>query len=163
MQIDLVLPRPGLARRGAVAGLILATSLLAGCLESPQLAATPRAAATPAPVRIGTPLPLTPAPNTPGNPQTGRALFTDKGCTTCHQLATVPAKPALVGPTLTNMALRPTIAGEQIQNTPENMVKWIMNPPAMKPGTAMPVLGLTEQEAQDLAAFLYAVPYNTGR
>ena len=162
MQIDLVLPRPDLARRVAVVGLLAATSLLAGCLERPQLAPTPRPP-TPTPILVGTPPPLTPAPNTPGDPQNGRVLFTQKGCTGCHQLAAVPVKPALVGPTLTNMTLRPTIAGDQIQNTPENLVKWIMNPPAMKPGTAMPVLGLSEQEAQDLAAFLYAVPYNPVR
>jgi cytochrome c2 len=161
MQIEFELPRPGLARRGAITGLLVATGLLAGCLEPPQLAPTPRPA--PPPAAAATPPALTPAPNTPGNPQSGQLLFTQKGCTTCHQLAAVPAKPALVGPPLTNMALRPTIAGEQIQNTPENMAKWIVNPPAMKPGTAMPALGLTEQEAQDLAAFLYAVPYNPGR
>jgi cytochrome c2 len=160
MQIDLVLPRPGLARRVVVVGLLAATSLLVGCLERPQLAPTPRAP-TPTPIAAAPP-PLTPAPNTAGDPQNGRVLFTQKGCTNCHQLAVVSAKPALIGPTLTNMALRPTIAGEQIQNTPENMAKWIMNPPAMKPGTAMPALGLSEQEARDLAAFLYAVPYNTG-
>jgi len=61
------------------------------------------------------------------------------------------------------MSLRPTIAGEQIQNTPDNMARWIVNPPAMKPGTQMPVLGVSDQEARDLTAFLYSLPYNTER
>lgn len=163
MRIDPELPRPGAVRRVVVAGALAATSLLAACFDRPQAGPTPRPPPTPAVVRLGAPPALTPAPNVPGNPENGRDLFTQKGCTGCHQLAAVPAKPALVGPPLTNMALRPTIAGEQIQNTPENLVKWIMNPPAMKPGTAMPVLGLSEQEAQDLAAFLYAVPRNPSR
>jgi len=61
------------------------------------------------------------------------------------------------------MSLRPTIAGESIQNTPENLTRWIQDPPSLKPGTRMPNLGLTQQEARDLAAFLYSQPYNPTR
>jgi cytochrome c len=61
------------------------------------------------------------------------------------------------------MVLRPTIAGDQIPNTPENLARWIVNPPALKPGSPMPVLGITDPEARDLAAFLYSVPYNPSR
>jgi cytochrome c2 len=163
MQIDTELPRLASVRRITVLSAVAAASLFVACVDRPQLGPTPHPLGTPAAIAgVATPV-LTPAPNVPGNPQNGRALFTQKGCVGCHQLAAVPAKPALTGPTLTNMVLRPTIAGEQIQNTPENLVKWIMNPPAMKPGTAMPALGLSEQEAQDLAAFLYSVPYNASR
>jgi cytochrome c len=159
MQIASVSPRPVLF------ALLIASLALVACFPSEQVRAgepTPRARITPADaagVRTVA-LSLTPAPNMAGNPQNGRQLFTSKGCTGCHQHPNVPAKPALVGPPLNNMALRPTIAGEQIPNTPENMAKWIQNPPALKPGTAMPMLGLTDQEAQDLAAFVYAQPHN---
>jgi cytochrome c len=159
MQIEPVLPRYGLV------ALLAACLALVACFPSEQVKAgeaTPRARTTPADASgvRQVALQLTPAPNAPGNAQNGRQLFTAKGCTGCHQIPSVPAKPSLTGPLLNNMALRPTIAGEQIQNTPENMAKWIQNPPALKPGTAMPALGLNDQEAQDLAAFVYAQPHN---
>jgi cytochrome c len=103
---------------------------------------------------------LTPAPNVAGNPENGGRLFVSRGCGGCHTLETSAGATGLVGPRLTNVVLRPTLAGEAIQTTPENLARWIMDPPAMKPGTAMPKLGLTEQEAQDIAAFLYSQPYN---
>jgi cytochrome c1 len=66
----------------------------------------------------------------------------------------------VTGPNLTNIVLRPTIAGEAIPNSPDMLVRWLLDPPALKPGTTMPRLGLTEQEARDLAAFLESQPHN---
>jgi cytochrome c1 len=40
--------------------------------------------------------------------------------------------------------------------TPENLRRWIMSPQVLKPGASMPDLGLSDQEAQDVAAFLYS-------
>lgn len=157
----------GLPRHGLVA--LLAGSLaLVACFPSEQVRPgepTPRARVTPADsagVRQVA-VRLTPGPGTTGNAANGRQLFSTKGCTGCHQISSVPAKPALTGPLLNNIALRPTIAGEQIQNTPENMAKWIQNPPALKPGTLMPKLEMTDQEAQDLAAFVYSQPHTVIR
>jgi len=48
------------------------------------------------------------------------------------------------------------IAGE-LPNVPDNLVRWIMNPPAIEPGTAMPDLGLSKQQARDIAAYLYTL------
>jgi cytochrome c1 len=45
------------------------------------------------------------------------------------------------------------IAGE-LPNTPENLVRWLRNPPGVEPGTAMPNLGLSQTQAQDIAAYL---------
>ena len=161
MQIGSVLPRY------SPVALLAACLALSACFPSEQVRAgeaTPRARITPAAAGVrAVPLQLTPAPNVAGNAQNGRQLFTAKGCTGCHQHPSVPAKPSLTGPPLNNMSLRPTIAGEQIQNTPENMARWIQNPPALKPGTAMPALGLNDQEAQDLAAFVYAQPHSVTR
>jgi cytochrome c2 len=106
---------------------------------------------------------LTPAPSVPGDPNNGMKLFTQRGCVACHTVLRMENATGAIGPNLTNMSLRPTIAGEQIQNTPDNMARWIVNPPAMKPGTQMPVLGVSDQEARDLTAFLYSLPYNTER
>ena len=66
----------------------------------------------------------------------------------------------MAGPNLTNIGLRPTLAGAAIPNSPQTMVAWLMNPRAVKPDARMPNLGLTQQEAQDLTAFLFSQPYN---
>jgi cytochrome c1 len=41
-----------------------------------------------------------------------------------------------------------------VDNTPEYMVRWLMNPQAIKPGTAMPSIGLNEADARKLTAFM---------
>jgi cytochrome c2 len=128
--------------------------LVVGCTSQPPPARVP----TPRPVNSQ----LQPAPGVPGDPNVGLTLFTSKGCNTCHTVLHLPNATGAVGPNLTNMVLRPTIAGDQIQNTPDNMARWIMDPQAMKPGSGMQALGVTNQEARDLAAFLYSLPYNPG-
>jgi cytochrome c1 len=60
----------------------------------------------------------------------------------------------VVAPPLTLFARRTFIAG-QIPNTPENLVHWIRMPESIEPHTAMPNLGVTDQQARDIAAFLY--------
>ncbi|MFY3549606.1 c-type cytochrome [Achromobacter insolitus] len=62
-----------------------------------------------------------------------------------------------VGPSLAGIAQRPYIAGG-VPNTPASMERWLRDPAAFKPGTAMPDLGLGAQEARDIAAFLYTLP-----
>lgn len=57
------------------------------------------------------------------------------------------------GPPLIAMSRRTYIAGE-FPNVPQNLVHWIQSPPSMKPKTAMPVLGLAQQEATDVASYL---------
>ncbi|MGH2356042.1 MAG: c-type cytochrome [Chloroflexota bacterium] len=106
------------------------------------------------------PSPLTPAPSVVGNPEVGRRLFVTTGCAGCHTIRGVPAAAGVAGPNLTNVVLRPTLAGESIPMTPDTMVRWLLDPAAVKPGATMPDVGLTPQEAQDLTAFLYSQPYN---
>ena len=85
------------------------------------------------------------APGVAGDPNNGRALFTARGCVACHTILQVPNATGAIGPNLTNMVLRPTIAGDQIQNTPDNLARWIVNPPALKSDARMPVLGVNDQ------------------
>jgi cytochrome c1 len=66
----------------------------------------------------------------------------------------------VAGPNLSNVALRPTLAGETIPMTPATLAAFLLEPAAVKPGSPMPSVGLTDQEARDLAAFLYSQPYN---
>jgi cytochrome c1 len=108
----------------------------------------------------GAPPRLTPAPNVPGDPNSGRRLIMDKGCGGCHTVGGVPGATGITGPNLTNIALRPTLAGDTIPNSPENLTQWLLDPPSLKPGTTMPKLGLSEQEARDLVAFLESQPHN---
>ena len=139
------------------AAMLALVAALLGCLPQQQ---------TPV-LRSAAPRPMTadlrPAPGVPGDPNNGMALFTARGCVACHTIRPMDNATGAIGPNLTNMALRPTIAGEEIQNTPDNMVRWIMNPPAMKAGARMPVLGVSDPEARDLTAFLYSLPYNSIR
>jgi len=88
-----------------------------------------------------------------GDPRRGAALVTQYGCGTCHVIPGVPSASGNVGPPLTSMGDRVYIAGV-LANTPENMIRWLQHPQAIVPGNAMPDLGLTEQDARDLTAYL---------
>jgi cytochrome c1 len=61
-----------------------------------------------------------------------------------------------VGPPLAGFARRRFIAG-RVPNEPEELVKWIRHPQGIKPGTAMPDLGVSDQHARDIAAYLYTL------
>jgi cytochrome c1 len=80
-----------------------------------------------------------------GNARRGRALLGAYGCTACHD--------ANVAPPFDHMATRSYIAG-QFPNLPIVMAEWIRHPQSMKPGTAMPDLGVGERDARDMAAYL---------
>ena len=90
-----------------------------------------------------------------GQPERGRDAIERYGCIACHTVAGLRGHAANVGPPLVHMAQRGYIAGV-LPNTPENMVRWLRDPPAVDPRTAMPNLGLSSAEAADIAAYLYA-------
>lgn len=136
-----------------VAALVILSA--AGCAAAPVPSRAPTGSAAVAPLMA--------APGVPGDPNAGRTLFATKGCPGCHTVQHVPTANGAVGPNLTNVVLRPTLGGDRLENTPDNMAHWIMDPPGMKPGTAMPNLGLNQQEARDIAAFLFSHPYNPAR
>ena len=78
------------------------------------------------------------------------------GCTSCHTIPGIRGANALVGPSLEQIASRMYIAGV-LPNTSENMLRWLQNPPAVDPLTAMPNLGVTEADARDMASYLYTL------
>jgi len=82
-------------------------------------------------------------------------LITRYGCGGCHTIAGVPGADGRVGPALESLIERVYIAGA-LQNTPDNLVAWIIDPPRFSPHTAMPPTGIRAQEAPDVAAYLYA-------
>jgi len=105
----------------------------------------------------GTSSPGAPIPNpvAGGDPSAGAMLIQQKGCGTCHTIPGIPGASGTVGPNLAGVASRTSIAGGVVPNNgPDDLKRWIMNPPALKPGTIMPNLGLTDQEATNIVAYL---------
>jgi putative membrane protein len=84
----------------------------------------------------------------------GPALIQQYGCGACHAIAGVANARGEVGPPLTQFGRRAYIVGLLINN-PDNLVKWLRAPQSVVPGNAMPNTGLSEQDARDIAAFLY--------
>ncbi len=89
-----------------------------------------------------------------GDAGRGRVKIAAYGCGSCHSIGGVPGANSNVGPPLDAFAERSYIAGA-LPNTPESLVRWIMDPQAIEPGTAMPDLGVVEADARDIAAYLY--------
>jgi cytochrome c2 len=93
---------------------------------------------------------------TGGSPQRGKAAISKYGCSSCHTIPGVRGASALVGPNLEQVASRMYIAGV-LPNTPDNMIRWIQHPRDVDPLTAMPNLGVTDEDARDIAGYLYTL------
>ena len=93
---------------------------------------------------------------TGGNAEHGKQLINAYGCGACHIVPGIQGARGLVGPPLLYFGQRTMIAGE-LPNTPDNLVRWIENPKAIEPKTAMPDLGLAADQANDIAAYLYTL------
>ena len=83
----------------------------------------------------------------------GRRAIDQYGCATCHVIPGITGATRQVGPPLTGIGGRSYIGGV-LENTRENMVRWIMSPQHARPGTAMPDLRVREEDARDIAAYL---------
>ncbi len=99
-----------------------------------------------------------PAAEVPADPLAaqGRELFLTpaNACMGCHTVAGTEAQ-GKVGPDLTHVGSRGIIAGGMLENTPENLARWLRNPQAVKPGNKMVLpRQLTDQEIQALVAYL---------
>lgn len=91
-----------------------------------------------------------------GDAKVGKRLVEQYQCGACHVIPDVPAAQGKVGPPLTAFGRRSYFAGG-IPNLPEPLVKWLVDPPAMKPGTGMPNVGVSPDEARHMAAYLYTI------
>lgn len=94
---------------------------------------------------------------TGGIPDRGARAIRAYGCSGCHTIPGVPGANGLVGPPLAGVAQRVYLGGV-LTHTPDNLVRWIMTPQDVDSLTAMPNLGVTLQEARDIAAYLYSIP-----
>ncbi len=91
-----------------------------------------------------------------GDPQRGSGLIQHYGCGACHIIPGVRGADGLVGPPLIHWARRGYIAGE-LENNGDNLVRWVEGPQEVETGTDVPDLNVTEQEARDIAAYLYTI------
>ncbi len=91
-----------------------------------------------------------------GNAEHGRLLLRQFGCGTCHRIAGVADAQGNVGPPLDGVAQRVYLGGV-LPNSPDNMVRWIRGPKDFDPQTAMPALGVGEEHARDMVAYLYTL------
>jgi cytochrome c len=91
-----------------------------------------------------------------GDARSGQAEIRRYGCNTCHEISGIPGAHGLIGPPLDGIAQRYYIAGE-LPNTPPNLMLWIQHPRQVEAHTAMPDMGVTEQDSRDIAAYLYTL------
>ena len=92
-------------------------------------------------------------PGVAGDPARGRLALTQYACHACHQIPGITGSEVYVGPTLEGFATRRIIA-RNLPSTPENLARWIRKPQEIDPHTAMPALGVSEQDARDMVAYL---------
>jgi cytochrome c1 len=92
---------------------------------------------------------------TGGDPSRAPSLMTRYGCAGCHMIKGIPGADGRVGPPLKELIERVYIGGATPNNA-RNLVSWLLDPPRFAPHVAMPPPGLSESEARDIAAYLYA-------
>lgn len=88
-----------------------------------------------------------------GQSETGRQAIAALGCGSCHAIPGIEWPQGRVGPSLEGFADRGLIAGH-LANTPDNLVAFLLDSPQHVPGTGMPRIAMTEQQARDIGAYL---------
>ena len=99
--------------------------------------------------------------------QQGVQVILQRGFGSCHTIPNIPGASGTIGPNLwphddvPALGKRPMIAtypnGTVPNNSVDELAKWIADPPSLKPGTTMPKLGLSPDEAAAAAAYLYTI------
>jgi cytochrome c len=92
----------------------------------------------------------------PGDPDAGRVALARMGCGACHQIDGIGVARGRVGPALNDLQAQRFIAG-RLPHTPENLVRFIMDPQGVSPGSAMPNLDVVDVEAWNMVAYLYTL------
>ena len=91
-----------------------------------------------------------------GNAEAGRAIIAEVECGICHTIPGVAGANGIVGPPLEEFGRRQFIAGV-LPNQPAVLVRWVREAPSLAPQTGMPNMPLDEQQARDVAAYLYTL------
>jgi len=93
-----------------------------------------------------------------GSPaERGQDLFAHGACIACHTIVGVPQARGTVGPNLTHVGGRTTLAGATLPNTEEWLRRWITNAPSLKPGSLMPAMPLPDDQVAALIAYLQSL------
>jgi cytochrome c len=95
-----------------------------------------------------------PVPPLAGDPEAGRVALERMGCAACHAIEGVRAPGGRAAPPLNDLRFKRYLAG-RLPNTPENAVRFIVDPQGVSPGSAMPNLGVVDVEARNMVAYLY--------
>ncbi len=90
------------------------------------------------------------------DPARGLQAIARVGCGTCHAVPGLRWPEGGVGPSLHGFGKANLVAGH-LPNQPEVLAAFVRNAPVVLPGTTMPAMPLTEQEARDVAAYLYTL------
>jgi cytochrome c oxidase subunit 2 len=83
----------------------------------------------------------------------GRRVFNATACINCHAIVGTKAD-GRFGPDLTHLMSRETIASGVAPNTAAELRRWVQNPAAIKPGSLMPSMNLTDKELDEVTAYL---------
>jgi cytochrome c len=83
----------------------------------------------------------------------GRQLAAQYQCGRCHTIPGVASARGTLAIPLAAFGRRSYIAGH-VPNTDALLQRWLIDPPALVPGTTMPAMGVTPPDARDLAAYL---------
>lgn len=87
------------------------------------------------------------------NVMPGRQVFEHTACINCHTVSGTPAD-GRFGPDLTHLMSRATIAAGAADNTPDNLRLWIQDPDAIKPGSLMPAMKLSEPDLNAVVSYM---------
>jgi cytochrome c oxidase subunit II len=85
--------------------------------------------------------------------ESGLRVFMDSACNLCHAISGTPAF-GQVGPDLSHVASRRTLAAGALANNRDNLRKWLADPQAIKPGNRMPIVSLNDEQLDALTAYL---------
>ena len=115
---------------------------------------------------------ITFTPGLTGDAARGQQIYSRSSCIGCHAIAGNPMSQGVIGPNLTHVGSRLTIAAGLYPNDERHLALWIKNARVMKPGVIMPTLGkgefdpvlgttlksgLSDQEIADIVAYLHAL------
>ena len=85
----------------------------------------------------------------------GEEIYLNAGCTQCHVIDGIwDIQGDRIAPNLTHVASRHVLGGASFNNNKKDLTAWLANPAAIKPGTFMPNLELTEEEIDALIEYL---------
>ncbi len=91
-----------------------------------------------------------------GDPERGAFLIQRYGCGGCHRIPGVQGAAGKVAPSLEHLSSETYISGN-LQNSPENVMRWIESPHSILPRTKMPETGMSHAEARDITTYLWSL------